>query len=508
MNVKHNHCVSRKVLLLTAMMCIAVIMKAQPYDNALKHNLWMDSSNPAGLRQDTVSVSFAELYGRMEGGDFKHTYEASSAWSAGARAASVKSLERFSLKGGFSFDQTSGQDMCGSMLIHPSYYPLDVLEFTPGRKTLQTYAFDGSIGVDLSPRWRIGGGIDFQSANYAKRKDLRHTNYRLDMTVSSGLQYHDGLLAIGLSYIYSKDSESAEAEQIGTGESSYYAFLDKGLMYGKYEVWTGSGVHLDEDGVKGFPLKQHFHGAAVQLQYGDTFYEFGYLHGNGTAGEKQSIWYRFPTDKFYFIASERWHGAGMDVYYRAGGSWENLRNYETVLDKVTEKGVTITQEYGANQILARSAKSGFVESEFIGRKLEMLFHWDCTETRSRASQLYPFETLQTVREWNFFIESTLHSGSWDFRFLPTLSGGRFSEEDSAREGGSTVMTSPVRLVDYYNAEMEYRTCTRLSAELAARRNLPHGLYAEISGSILHGFGLEYISGASRWDAALRLGWNF
>lgn len=506
MNARHSHCTSR-FLLFAAMMCIAVTLEAQPYERALKYNLWTDSTNPAGLRQDTVSVSFAELYGRMTGGDFKHTYEASSAWSAGARAASVKNLDRFSLKGGFSFDQTSGQDMCGSMMVRPGYYPLDVLEFTPGRKTLQTYAFDGSISVDLSSRWRLGGGIDFQSANYSKRKDLRHTNYRLDMTVSPGLQFHEGNVSFGINYIYSKDSETVDAEQIGTGESSYMAFLDKGLMYGKNEVWTGSGVHLDEDGVKGFPLKQHFHGAAAQIQLWDTYYEMKYLHGEGLAGEKQSIWYRFPSDIIDLRVAERWTGGGMVVYYRAGYAWNMQRSRETVLDKITENGVTITQEYGSNQILARMVKSSFLEAEFIGTGGELLLRWDSARSRSTASQMYPFLMKQKLTEWNLTVSPVLHRKGWDVSLPLVLSGGNVSETEPG-EGVEGVISRPFRLQEYYDIEMDYRTSTRLSADLTVRRNLPRGLYVEADAGLLTGFGLQYIDGAARWDAALSVGLNF
>ena len=90
------------------------------------------------------------------------------------------------------------------MFIHPGFYPVDVLEFTPGHKDLQTHAFMGGIATDIAPNWRLGGKIDFSAANYSKRKDLRHTNYRLDLTVAPSVMYHSGELAIGFSYIFNK----------------------------------------------------------------------------------------------------------------------------------------------------------------------------------------------------------------------------------------------------------------------------------------------------------------
>ena len=145
--------------------------------------------------------------------------------------------------------------------------------------------------------WRIGGKIDFTSANYSKRKDLRHTNYRLDLKVAPGIMYHSGPLCDRILYIFSKNSESVSAEEIGTAATPYYAFLDKGLMYGAYEAWSGSGVHLSESGINGFPIKELSHGAAVQVQWGSLYGDVEYLHSSGSAGEKEVIWFKFPAHR-------------------------------------------------------------------------------------------------------------------------------------------------------------------------------------------------------------------
>ena len=96
----------------------------------------------------------------------KKTRKKKEAWSAGAVAKSITHLKGYSLTGSFSFDHTSGKDMSGSMFIHPGFYPVDLLEFTPGRKDLQTYTFMGGIATDISPNWRLGGKIDFAASNY------------------------------------------------------------------------------------------------------------------------------------------------------------------------------------------------------------------------------------------------------------------------------------------------------------------------------------------------------
>ena len=134
----------RLIWTLCLLMC-SMAVSAQTYERVLRNNLWNDSHNVTGVRQDSVSRSYAELAGTYEGGEFKDTWQASQGWSTGAATASIRHMENMTLKGSFSFTQTEGYDMCGSMFIKPGYYPVDVLEFTPGRKALQTYAFDGGI---------------------------------------------------------------------------------------------------------------------------------------------------------------------------------------------------------------------------------------------------------------------------------------------------------------------------------------------------------------------------
>ena len=188
--------------------------RAKTYEQVLRDNLWNGSQNINGVRQDSTSRSHAGFFGKYEGGQMHDTWQAEQSWSAGAATASVKHMENMSLKGSFSFIQTEGYGMCGSMFIKPGFYPVDVLEFTPGRKTLQTYSFDGGISYDIASSWRIGAVMDFESSNIAKRKDLRHSNWRLDMKVTPGIMYHSGDFAAGVVYLFRKTSETVEANSL------------------------------------------------------------------------------------------------------------------------------------------------------------------------------------------------------------------------------------------------------------------------------------------------------
>ena len=511
MNAKLKVCINRVFTLLALSFATALSVTAQnTYELVFRHNLWNDGYNVTGLREDFSSISFAELYGGAEGGDFHRSNEATSSWNVGAQAFTIKHLEKFSMIGSFSFEQREGRNMCGSMFITPGIYPVDILEFTPGRKTLQSYAFDGGISVDLSDCWRIGAKMDYRSSNLSKRKDLRHTNYRLDMTVAPGIQYIFAGTdqSVGLNYIFRKDSETLNAEQVGTAESSYYAFLDKGLYYGRNEVWSGSGVHLDEAGINGFPVKRSAHGVALQFADEDSFVQYSYLHSFTTIGEKQSIWYRSPSNIFEVLASSRSETSEGCVYSRTGVNFEWLKNYETVLDKVTENGVSTVVEYGQNRILTQKKFTLFDEYEYLSDCFDLRLRWDRTRTKSKASQMYPFIVTQKLVEWSLTAEPMLRTGSWQWSALVRWSDGNVKESSSSVSETSGVHTSLYRLEDYYAWDMEYRTCGRMDGGLTVRYSFPKGIYMEASALGRKAFGVETITGSVRWEARFSLGITF
>lgn len=513
MNARLSHCMNKVAPAAAAMLLSALAAGAQtlPYDRVVRDNVWLVGTNPAGLRDTrTADISDVALYGGAETGGFRRSWESPTPWRAGAAARTVKHLDRFSMKGGFSFEQMSGPDMCGSMSVRPGYYPLDVLEFTPGRKTRQTYAFEGSISVDLKGGWRLGAGMDFTSANYAKRKDLRHTDYLLDMTVTPGLSYTvpSGGISFGLNYIYRKNSESITAEQVGTGESSYYAFLDKGLMYGKYEVWTGSGVHLDEAGVQGFPQKEQFHGLGLQVSAAGYYFDIEYLRGNGSAGEKQSVWYRFPSHNVNIRFAENFSWGSRRVFFREYFSWRLQTNDETVLDKVVSGGVTTTEEYGSNRIFSREAWTERLELTVARTGFEYLVAVDMGSRFAVASQMYPYITESDLFTARFSVSPTWYRDKYDFGFTAGFGYGTSAETDRMAAEDSGVLTQPFRLQDYYDRELQYDTAPKADVSAFVRRHLPLGLSLQAEGSFLRAFGSSLPDDPYRLTGLLTLYWTF
>jgi len=504
MKEKLSHSTSRALsLVLVAMLLFAqgITLSAQ--------NFWLDGANAVGIRQDTtVREAYAEIYSGLRKGEFHATNGADFSWNAGARAEALVHLAKFSMEGAFSFNQVQGNGMCGSLLNDPGYYPVDVLEFTPGKKTKQTYAFNGGISVDVADNWRVGGKLDFMSANTSKRKDIRYTDYALDMTFAPGVVYTNGNWSVGLDYTFHRTTEAPKAEQLGQASTLYYAFLDKGLMYGSYELWNGGGVHLNESGVNGFPIAENSHGFGVQLQHGKAFLEIDYSHGNGKVGEKQYIWFRFPSNSVSFLFGDSFEGKNGEHIVRVEGSIKGQDNYETTLDKVSEGGVTTIKEYGSNQILHRTMSTLGAEYEYESHKWSLATGVEVEEELSTASQMYPYVMEENLYVWKAFVRPAVKLGRADLSLNLFYLGGKVSENEREVVEDSGITTEMFRLTDWYEKSIEYKTAHRVGANISASYTFWKGLYARLDLGGVRAFGLKYYDKPLRGEATLSIGYKF
>ncbi len=497
----------RYILLLCLLSC-SVSLSARRFEDVSRDSFWQGSRNVAGIRQDSVSISYAEAYGRYEEGGFRDSWQAPRTWKAGVVTESVRHFDRISFTGSFSFDQTEGYDMCGSMFIRPGYFPIDVLEFTPGRKTLQTYMFEGGFAYDLSGKWTIGAKMDFESSNLAKRKDLRHANWRLDMTVAPGIMYRSGGWALGLSPLFRKVAETIDATQVGTSESSYYAFLDKGLMYGVRQVWTGSGVHLQEAGVNGLPVREYSYGGSFQVQHHDLYADLEVVRTSGSVGEKEYIWFDFPGVDVSTNLRYRWSGRSGVNDVRLHFDWSRQDMDERVLEKVSENGITSVLDHGANRIYSRGSWTLNPEYGFVHKVFDLKAGAEFGMCEEMSSQVYPYIHTQTLSASSAYLDLVFHYLSFDFGAEGRFSKGWVSFSERLSSDGSGIQSEPYRLQDWYERQMEYKTAPRLDVCAMVRYTFPKGIYLEADVRYVNAYGLKYIDGRSRFTATFKTGLSF
>ena len=510
-NEKNNLCMNKArhiPLLLTLLLMIGWTAAAQPFDRIERRNFWNSGKNINGLRCDSLTISDARIYGGYESGGLRDTYMASSTWNVGAIARTIVHLKKFSMNGMFSFENNSGKQMTGSMSGRPGRFPIEIIEFTPGNKNRQTYSFSGGITADISDNWRIGGKIDFTSENYTKRKDLRHTNYILDLSVAPGLLYHRGNFSAGLNYIFSKSAETISAEVLGVSSGSYYAFIDKGLMYGVYDIWDNEGIHLKESGVNGFPTRELSNGAAVQIQWKNLYAELEYTHSSGKSGEKQTVWFRFPSDKIAARAGFKVEKEDLGHYLRVEAAWKNLYNYESVLKQDTDNGVTITEVYGENRILKSKAFSVNTEYEIVANNWEFCTGAMFDVSQTLASPVYPFIYYRKIFTGEGYAGAMIKLGNFDLRGRISYRQGNWTDSHRRAEEVSGVSGKPFKLTEFDSSHLEYMTSPQISAALSLRFNFKNGIYIEASGKYGRGIDIEFLSGKDRWYTGLCTGYTF
>ncbi len=496
----------KRILLLLMLTWGAGSVAQERFDDLVRRNPWNGGVNAAGVRQDTVSRSYAEVHFTKENGGWTDHSGSDDSWNAGAETKSVRHFEKVSFFGRFAYDYFDGRNMCGSMLSRPGYYPVDILEFTPGRKVCETYAFTGGIAARLGRRWTGGLRADFEAGNYAKRRDLRHKNMSLDFEIAPGVMYRAGRFAAGAAYIFSKNSDKVEAEQIGKKGDSYYAFFDKGLYYGTQELWDGSNIHLAESGIDGFPMKETGHGASAQVQFGPLYVEATYRRTDGDTGEKDLTWHAFGGNRYSARAVLSLRSAAYGHFVRLDFDWREQDLREMLVGKENINGVTVNKVYGSTPVSGRKNAEAGGEYEIASERFHFRAGGRYSQTGRRSTLMYPYTREQKLHFAECFARGRRGFGRFELTAGVNCRWGGFSERSTTLAGGDTG-DYPLQLTAYYDREAEYLTATRLGAELAVRCNIKR-FYIDLSGRYEHGFGIRYAPGAERGAATIGVGYNF
>lgn len=262
-------------------------------DDVVKGNSWLVSENSASLAAlGRGAVSEATIGASTEHGEFINYNGADSQYEFIVGAESyVRINSRTSLHGRVGYRNFTGHNMAGSYLLNPEEAPFDMVEYTEenrGKKRLEQYEVVGSAAYSPLGWLTIGGGIDYQAANYAKRKDLRHTNFAMDMTVNAGLKFRIiEQLQVGVNYTYRRRAESILLSMYGTSDQTFASLISYGAMFGKREFFGDNG-YTKENETK--PLLDVYHGGAVQISWSITpdiewFNEVGYRTRRGHYGD-------------------------------------------------------------------------------------------------------------------------------------------------------------------------------------------------------------------------------
>lgn len=497
----------RRILLIGAVLAAWGAGAQERFDYVVRRNAWNGSVNAAGIRQDTLSRSYAAVYFTKENGGLADPSASDDSWNAGAATESVRHFDKVSFRGGFAYDYFDGRNMAGSMFTSPGYYPVDILEFTPGRKVRETYAFTGAVAAVLGRRWTGGLNVAFEARNYAKRKDLRHKNTRLDFEFAPGVMYRAGRFAFGAAYIVGTNSEKLEAEEIGSSSDSYEAFFDRGLRYGSLQLWESSDMHLTTSGVSGFPVRENTQGAGVGLQYGPLYVDATYRNRQGETGERGVIWHEFTTDRVTADAALTLGGTSGLHFLRLGLAWQRQQNNENIITYETVNGVSNPRIHGSTPTFGRRSLDLRGEYEWVTRKTDLRAGAAYSELNRESTLMYPLVKGQKLRYAEIYASVIRMFGFWEVSLAADFRTGGFTEREGRYDSPSQPGDYPGRLSAWYDRENEYLTADRLGVEAGVRRHIKR-FYVDLAARFEHGFDVRLAPESYRVRATLSVGYDF
>ena len=463
----------------------------------------------------------AKIWGGGEAGGYRQGFAAESLWKVGASANGSLRTRKTLFQGSFGYTEEHGKKMLTSMFLEPGYFPVDVLEFTPGNKVRQTYDLSGLFETRFSYRLSAGGKAVYRTANYAKLKDIRHTTYGMSLLVQPYLTFNVNDFTASARFVYRKKQETIDAEQVGTATgASYYAFLDKGLRYGTYQVWDGDGVHLDEAGVGVFPVGEKAYGGGLTLSCGvpsnPVFkLDIEALATSGKVGEKGYLWFLFPGYEVSFALS-----GNNPFSFGAVGEWKVAANAkvdrldEAVLEKVTSGGVTVPEIYGYNTVSDRaveklSAEYAFVIPSDIAKFKRAGLRFDLMTRQERSFLMYPYSYGANTLVYNLTLSSAFRFGPVNANVAFNGGAGKIIENQLSAPTGDEIQTEPFRLQTDWDRKSEYMTAPHFGASLSLKWSIPRvrGLGIIADAFWQHGFHITVLPGNNRAGATAGISYD-
>ena len=370
--------ISPLTLLCVAVQCYAQDSLATSQDAALQSPLlrsyefvkqqspWLTSSNAAGLTfYQAKNIAAAEAGLSYAEGGLIDYWQAPRVLQANVRAEAFQRLsERTVVYGAICYDNYTGRQMTGSAFIDPTRKPFNIVEDSltnTGRKHRDTYQLTGAVGVDLGKGYSIGGRIDYTSANYAKYKDLRHSNKLMDLRLSVGATAHMlSWLTVGANYLYHRNTESLTFSTYGKEEKVYKSLIDYAAFMGRVEQFGNTGY--TEKG-REIPLVEDQHGGSIQIEARPAdswaFYaDVTFCHGNGYYGRKSPYTITFTNHNRDIITADamvRYLAEASQHTLKFAFSHEKLKNNtETYRELTNQNGAYYYEYYDAVNVADKS----------------------------------------------------------------------------------------------------------------------------------------------------------
>ena len=497
---------------------------------------WLTSENASGLTVLPVSSRISEVgcYGEIFSGGLRNYNEAKNGYKWGLKGLSFYPIsEHVTVWGEVDYSNFRGREMTGSYFIDPTQTPFNLVEFSednPGDKQLENYHLAGAVGLNLTRRLAGGLKFDYTAANYSKRKDLRHTNSLMDMSLTAGLSYRLAeRLTIGANYAYRRRNESLLLSMFGTTDKLYYTLVDYGAFFGKRELFSDTG-YTKENEAK--PLFDSYHGGSLQLSWRigtrwEWFNEVSYRTRTGFYGDDSPSTVVYSThsgEQLAYNSQLVYTGLRSTHTLRVVAEQRKVENRENIYDfRNDEVGINYYVYLGDAEVGGRTEQN--ISLQYTARlDIEQgLPRWQIDirsdfDLRKQKAVNYPDYRLQDIAWWelssslerNFSLGQGLFSARINLGYQ---AGTGDCCEDGKYNNSNNAETLTRTLDELLMRDYEYHTATRFQAGANARYARRMGQkgvrgYVELNYNFHRALNASYLGNAVRHIASLQIGCNF
>ncbi|MCM1078905.1 MAG: hypothetical protein NC344_04640 [Bacteroidales bacterium] len=276
----------RITVLFAELLCLTA-MAQRDYQLVEDRNAWLLSNSSAALTTlKDSTIATGKVYFLHEGGKLMSVSKGRHRNMYGADVRSYCRLsEEVVTYGSMTYGNVHGTQMAGSMLFPTAeLMPFDIYEVSDdnaGSKQSETFNIAGAIGWDAGRCFAVGAKVDFTAGNYAKHRDLRHSNTLMDLSAKMDFLYKPW--NIGAGFLYRRRTETIEFKTYGTTDKVWQTLIDYANRFGETETFGGDGFTDDS---REQPLFSEYIGAAAQWQWNCLFIDMKWQHRNGYYGKQ------------------------------------------------------------------------------------------------------------------------------------------------------------------------------------------------------------------------------
>lgn len=498
--------------------------------------VWLRTNNAAGLKHLSIdTISEISLNSSFKKGDFINYNQSDQSYTYGVDAESYFRLNpKVVLWSGISYSNFTGKNMGASAWIDPDFAPFNIVEYadtTRGEKSKETYLLRGATAINLNTKLTLGGKVAYTSANYVKKKDLRHLNKLMDIDLSVGTMYEicSGI-EIGINYNYRKRVEDTRFKTYGNTEQSYNSLIAWGTFWGQVEGFGMDG-YTGESSKN--PLVDKINGFSVQLntnitQHLQFFNEFTINKREGYFGIKSDL-----TRVYTEHSADLWNYNGHLSYKRKkalhqlhlSASNEKMKNWKKnpIYDHDQTTDVTYITYEAPTLVLTRKELQASLDYQLYINYSDFNPKWSfrmAADFRNRKQNvsIYPHYRNQTVKQLtgklNVKRNIVVDKNQYSFDLGGCYSSGSGTPINAGIYSGATNVETTYRSTDF-NLYREFEYLTKSSFAIHAGfkysrllKNNKIRAFAGINYRHTKATDIEFINGDTFNRVDIRVGCSF